>query len=127
MGYHWNREKVFFKVCHGCSVDDKVTSAHLCSPCQDFVGLFAILQGRRQEKDTPACFFGDIANVVPDVQRSEEHTSELQSLMTLSHAVFCFQKTKLSHHTWTLPTNEVHQSTKNTHHNATPYTTLRYS
>src|SRR3546814_8793975 len=27
--------------------------------------------------------------------RSEEHTSELQSLMRISYAVFCFNKTKL--------------------------------
>src|SRR3546814_3047608 len=27
-------------------------------------------------------------------QRSEEHTSELQSLMRISYAVFCLQKTK---------------------------------
>src|SRR3546814_4692290 len=29
-----------------------------------------------------------------DVQRSEEHTSELQSLMRISYAVFCLKKTK---------------------------------
>src|SRR3546814_2342059 len=29
-----------------------------------------------------------------DVKRSEEHTSELQSLMRISYAVFCLQKTK---------------------------------
>src|SRR3546814_10713372 len=29
-------------------------------------------------------------------QRSEEHTSELQSLMRISYAVFCLKKTKLS-------------------------------
>src|SRR3546814_4581474 len=28
----------------------------------------------------------------PDVKRSEEHTSELQSLMRISYAVFCLQK-----------------------------------
>src|SRR3546814_5098947 len=28
-------------------------------------------------------------------QRSEEHTSELQSLMRISYAVFCLQKTKI--------------------------------
>src|SRR3546814_8320062 len=28
--------------------------------------------------------------------RSEEHTSELQSLMRISYAVFCLQKTKLN-------------------------------
>src|SRR3546814_8065500 len=29
-------------------------------------------------------------------QRSEEHTSELQSLMRISYAVFCLKKTKLT-------------------------------
>src|SRR3546814_8154877 len=31
------------------------------------------------------------------VTRSEEHTSELQSLMRISYAVFCLQKKKLIH------------------------------
>src|SRR3546814_9763274 len=31
---------------------------------------------------------------VDDVQRSEEHTSELQSLMRISYAVFCVEKKK---------------------------------
>src|SRR3546814_1440337 len=31
-----------------------------------------------------------------DLTRSEEHTSELQSLMRISHAVFCLKKT--NHH-----------------------------
>src|SRR3546814_2429769 len=30
-------------------------------------------------------------------QRSEEHTSELQSLMRISYAVFCLKKKKLKH------------------------------
>src|SRR3546814_2714162 len=30
----------------------------------------------------------------PDVPRSEEHTSELQSLMRISYAVFCLTKKK---------------------------------
>src|SRR3546814_8230910 len=30
-------------------------------------------------------------------KRSEEHTSELQSLMRISYAVFCLQKTKNTH------------------------------
>src|SRR3546814_5301416 len=30
----------------------------------------------------------------PEILRSEEHTSELQSLMRNSYAVFCFQKQK---------------------------------
>src|SRR3546814_1584934 len=32
-----------------------------------------------------------------DVVRSEEHTSELQSLMRISYAVFCFKK-NINHH-----------------------------
>src|SRR3546814_4022545 len=39
--------------------------------------------------------------IVPDAdhgqQRSEEHTSELQSLMRISYAVFCLKKKKTKH------------------------------
>src|SRR3546814_3385226 len=34
-----------------------------------------------------------------DVYRSEEHTSELQSLMRISYAVFCLKKKKKKHNT----------------------------
>src|SRR3546814_5708670 len=34
-----------------------------------------------------------------DCSRSEEHTSELQSLMRISYAVFCLKK-KINVHTW---------------------------
>src|SRR3546814_5034535 len=34
----------------------------------------------------------------PYHERSEEHTSELQSLMRISYAVFCFKKKKNSEH-----------------------------
>src|SRR3546814_2281615 len=34
----------------------------------------------------------DTANVAPPPARSEEHTSELQSLMRISYAVFCLKK-----------------------------------
>src|SRR3546814_1649492 len=32
---------------------------------------------------------------LPTIQRSEEHTSELQSLMRISYAVFCLKKKKI--------------------------------
>src|SRR3546814_5083616 len=32
--------------------------------------------------------------LTPDFRRSEEHTSELQSLMRISYAVFCLKNTK---------------------------------
>src|SRR3546814_2003203 len=41
----------------------------------------------RDAKGTPVEF----------TRRSEEHTSELQSLMRISYAVFCLQKTKSTH------------------------------
>src|SRR3546814_4608539 len=38
--------------------------------------------------------WGHGAGVGVDAQRSEEHTSELQSLMRISYAVFCLKKKK---------------------------------
>src|SRR3546814_9444261 len=35
-----------------------------------------------------------LAGVLGDLSRSEEHTSELQSLMRISYAVFCLKKKK---------------------------------
>src|SRR3546814_8668874 len=48
--------------------------------------------------DATECFLtGTAAEVTPGgsiADRSEEHTSELQSLMRISYAVFCLKKTK---------------------------------
>src|SRR3546814_7604753 len=46
------------------------------------------------------------------VVRSEEHTSELQSLMRISYAVFCLKKknTKQHHDTHTLTTQPTHSN-----------------
>src|SRR3546814_2114166 len=35
---------------------------------------------------------GGLGLIAPDLPRSEEHTSELQSLMRISYAVFCLKK-----------------------------------
>src|SRR3546814_1022237 len=46
----------------------------------------------------------------PHPDRSEEHTSELQSLMRISYAVFCLKKKK------TIPPNQqLHMSNNNVH------------
>src|SRR3546814_6099409 len=42
--------------------------------------------------DTPALIWDAI-----EAKRSEEHTSELQSLMRISYAVFCLKKKKIKH------------------------------
>src|SRR3546814_9961477 len=38
------------------------------------------------------CFGPDVIASVTPAERSEEHTSELQSLMRISYAVFCLKK-----------------------------------
>src|SRR3546814_1280702 len=40
--------------------------------------------------------------------RSEEHTSELQSLMRISYAVFCLKKKKKTHETHFIASNTTH-------------------
>src|SRR3546814_8060619 len=46
------------------------------------------------------------------VCRSEEHTSELQSLMRISYAVFCLKKQKTTHDKYTNHTKKETQHTK---------------
>src|SRR3546814_8090278 len=62
----------------------------------EVMGLAALLL--LQHARTPARLdaAGGIVLVVGD--RSEEHTSELQSLMRISYAVFCLKKTKKKQH-----------------------------
>src|SRR3546814_9573943 len=51
----------------------------------------------------------------PQRARSEEHTSELQSLMRISYAVFCLKKKKIPYTIMYYPqdatTNEIHDTT----------------
>src|SRR3546814_4699192 len=54
---------------------------------------------------------GDLDTFVDTVTRSEEHTSELQSLMRISYAVFCLKKKKLRK---SIETG--HKSTNKTYH-----------
>src|SRR3546814_2244874 len=50
---------------------------------------------RAEEPDTPIAFSeAFLAEQFAGVERSEEHTSELQSLMRISYAVFCLKKNK---------------------------------
>src|SRR3546814_6728785 len=55
------------------------------------------------------------------VDRSEEHTSELQSLMRISYAVFCLKKKKKNQTTntmLTVTTPQKNNTIKQTHNNA---------
>src|SRR3546814_2625745 len=50
--------------------------------------------GTRHDLAAPITHVGDVAELVATLNlgRSEEHTSELQSLMRISYAVFCLKK-----------------------------------
>src|SRR3546814_7492626 len=56
-------------------------------------GNFRQLQARNQ-----ALGFIQAFVIRNSLQRSEEHTSELQSLMRISYAVFCLKKKKYAHY-----------------------------
>src|SRR3546814_992137 len=47
--------------------------------------------------------------------RSEEHTSELQSLMRISYAVFCLKKKKITNKPKKYYVENIHQSITNSH------------
>src|SRR3546814_10357417 len=57
-------------------------------------GAFAELPPARQCRATPAVRHPLTCTALP---RSEEHTSELQSLMRISYAVFCLKKKNQKH------------------------------
>src|SRR3546814_6008891 len=58
--------------------------------------LFVSLEANDEQLDFPTLYASGrngYAGTTPDVrERSEEHTSELQSLMRISYAVFCLKK-----------------------------------
>src|SRR3546814_10492231 len=63
------------------------------SPIIAFAGVLIItLITCFQFEDAGKVFFGGMLHL--SVFRSEEHTSELQSLMRISYAVFCLKKKK---------------------------------
>src|SRR3546814_7498504 len=54
--------------------------------------------GEAAEEEAEGHDAGDIVAEAQEIQlRSEEHTSELQSLMRISYAVFCLKKTHHKH------------------------------
>src|SRR3546814_10426165 len=68
--------------------------------CSD--GDFALAGGRFDAGDQPWARHVDLAPVwrrghSRELGRSEEHTSELQSLMRISYAVFCLKKKTMPH------------------------------
>src|SRR3546814_4920022 len=66
----------------------------------DFLVVGSGIQAPESQKIAPICPLGEQASTAgrigflhgPLAVRSEEHTSELQSLMRISYAVFCLKK-----------------------------------
>src|SRR3546814_7665229 len=57
-----------------------------------------IVEEGRTEKvllQPQAAYTRALLSSIPTIRRSEEHTSELQSLMRISYAVFCLKKKKI--------------------------------
>src|SRR3546814_8302489 len=48
------------------------------------------------EVEVDRAFVGEVVEDVVSLNSSEEHTSELQSLMRISYAVFCLKKKKIT-------------------------------
>src|SRR3546814_2860995 len=48
----------------------------------------------QEQRGAPAIGVGRLARPADELTRSEEHTSELQSLMRISYAVFCLKQKK---------------------------------
>src|SRR3546814_3937498 len=64
---------------------------------------FVEAQPRRTREDAGRVALAEVDEEVGlDGRRSEEHTSELQSLMRISYAVFCLKKKKETEHNTTI-------------------------
>src|SRR3546814_6008114 len=75
----------------GSEVADSQESVIFIPKCEIFVRQFADAR-----LETFQCNAPSVSTKVGYL-RSEEHTSELQSLMRISYAVFCLNKTTLPH------------------------------
>src|SRR3546814_7079958 len=71
------------------------SSATTCTRCRTFAGVVTRSQIAHHNMPTLSIRATMLAN---PSRRSEEHTSELQSLMRSSYAVFCLQKTPQNIH-----------------------------
>src|SRR3546814_5494803 len=89
----------------GASVEQAVATGFADSPSLTFNLAEADLTTALRVADAINQTFG----------RSEEHTSELQSLMRISYAVFCLKKKNQNKNTIQTTNNQKHKHTKNDH------------
>src|SRR3546814_7711729 len=89
-----NRVEVRLQAVHQRNIEPVLPDRHRA------LGIDAVI--------VPAAVRGQHIVVAPSV-RSEEHTSELQSLMRISYAVFCLKK-KNANNKPTQPTNSINSA-----------------
>src|SRR3546814_2810734 len=99
------------------------TAFHLIALQPDGEMLVAVADMRIYDEITPALLQG-LPSGLWTADRSEEHTSELQSLMRISYAVFCLKKKKK-----TTSTNGCNLNIYSIlgHKQVTPHTAGRYN
>src|SRR3546814_11346922 len=70
-------------------------ASHPAPPSLTFASALSLLENSLLALCLPACAQSQPSRLSPRASfRSEEHTSELQSLMRISYAVFCLKKKK---------------------------------
>src|SRR3546814_1870834 len=74
--------------------------ARACARAPGAVGQHVARRLARPDERRQSGAAGDVLRPHPGAFRSEEHTSELQSLMRISYAVFCLKKKKKNKQTY---------------------------
>src|SRR3546814_3570456 len=87
------------------SVDVSGTVAARCSAVTAITGSITLGELAKSDGTVDASFAGNTGGL----SRSEEHTSELQSLMRISYAVFCLKKK--THKQYNISHNSTSRST----------------
>src|SRR3546814_4231199 len=85
---------------HGLSPEeyDRVLNAIGREPNLVELGIFSVMWSEHCSYKSSRIHLKKLPTEAPWVIRSEEHTSELQSLMRISYAVFCLKKKNYSSH-----------------------------
>src|SRR3546814_2301583 len=83
-----------------------INDRHMPDKAIDVIDEAGAYQRLQPEEQRVKCIdVEQVEDIVAKIARSEEHTSELQSLMRISYAVFCLKKKKKNEYTNTYHMN----------------------